>query len=152
MARGYPVDIFARMTRSVMEPGPSAEERKRRHEKRWAPLVQDPDGSWRLSACPDADDGKRVSVAFNAMVRTYRTGATTAPGLTFASGQSATPSCEPDGGGPRDTLTGLADVAESGRRAGFRSQYPPGCGGSNPPVRTHMRRLQRADCDRDRRS
>jgi hypothetical protein len=76
MARGYPVDMFARMTRSVMKPGVSSEERNRQHENRWASLVQDPDGSWRLSAHFDADDGKRVSVAFNAMVRTYRTGAT----------------------------------------------------------------------------
>lgn len=76
MARGYPVDMFARMTRSVMKPGVSSEERNRQHENRWASLVQDPDGSWRLSAYFDADDGKRVSVAFNAMVRTYRTGAT----------------------------------------------------------------------------
>ena len=76
MARGYPVDMFARMTRSVMKPGPSAEQRNRQHENRWASLVQDPDGSWRLSAYFDADDGKRVSVAFNAMVRTYRTGTT----------------------------------------------------------------------------
>ena len=76
MARGYPVDMFARMTRSVMKPGVSSEERNRQHENRWASLVQDPDGSWRLSAYFDADDGKRVSVAFNAMVRTYRTGTT----------------------------------------------------------------------------
>ena len=76
MARGYPVDMFARMTRSVMKPGVSSEERNRQHENRWASLVQDPDGSWRLSAYLDADDGKRVSLAFNAMVRTYRTGAT----------------------------------------------------------------------------
>ena len=76
MARGYPVDVFARMTRSVMKPGVSSEERNRQHENRWASLVQDPDGSWRLSAYLDADDGKRVSMAFNAMVRTYRTGST----------------------------------------------------------------------------
>ena len=76
MARGYPVDMFARMTRSVMKPGVSSEERNRQHENRWASLVQDPDGSWRLSAYFDADDGKRVSLAFNAMVRTYRTGTT----------------------------------------------------------------------------
>ena len=76
MARGYPVDMFARMTRSVMKPGVSLEERNRQHENRWASLVQDPDGSWRLSAYFDADDGKRVSLAFNAMVRTYRTGTT----------------------------------------------------------------------------
>ena len=76
MARGYPVDMFARMTRSVMKPGVSAEERNRQRENRWASLVQDPDGSWRLSAYFDADDGKRVSLAFNAMVRTYRTGTT----------------------------------------------------------------------------
>ena len=76
MARGYPVDMFARMTRSVMKPGVSSEERNRQRENRWASLVQDPDGSWRLSAYFDADDGKRVSLAFNAMVRTYRTGTT----------------------------------------------------------------------------
>ncbi len=76
MARDYPVDMFARMTRSVMKPGPSAEQRRRQHENRWASLVQDPDGSWRLAAYFDADDGKRVSLAFNAMVRTYRTGTT----------------------------------------------------------------------------
>ena len=76
MARGYPVDMFARMTRSVMKPGTSSEERNRQYENRWASMVQDPDGSWRLSAYFDADDGKRVSLAFNAMVRTYRTGTT----------------------------------------------------------------------------
>ena len=76
MARGYPVDMFARMTRHYMKPGPSSEERNRQHENRWASLVQDPDGSWRLSAYFDADDGKRVSVAFNAMVRSYRNGTT----------------------------------------------------------------------------
>ena len=76
MARGYPVDMFARMTRHITKPGTSAEERNRQHENRWASLVQDPDGSWRLSAYFDADDGKRVSVAFNAMVRTHRTGTT----------------------------------------------------------------------------
>ena len=76
MARGYPVDMFARMTRHYMKPGPSAEGRKRQRESRWASLVQDPDGSWRLSAYFDADTGKRVSVTFNAMVRTYRNGTT----------------------------------------------------------------------------
>lgn len=76
MARGYPVDMFARMTRQCMKPAVSSEERNRQRENRWASLVQDPDGSWRLSAYFDADDGKRVSLAFNAMVRTYRTGTT----------------------------------------------------------------------------
>ena len=76
MARSYPVDMFARMTRHYMKPGASAEERKRQHENRWASLVQDPDGSWRLAAYFDADTGKSVSVAFNAMVRTYRNGTT----------------------------------------------------------------------------
>ena len=76
MARGYPVDMFARMTRHYMKPGPSVEQRRRQHENRWASLVQDPDGSWRLSAYFDADDGKRVSLAFGAMVRTYRSGGT----------------------------------------------------------------------------
>ena len=76
MARGYPVDMFARMTRQYMSPSTSSDERNRQRENRWASLVQDPDGSWRLSACFDADNGKRVSVAFNAMVRAYRTGTT----------------------------------------------------------------------------
>ena len=76
MARGYPVDMFARMTRHYMKPGTSSEERNRQHENRWASLVQDPDGSWRLSAYFDADNGKRVSVAFNAMVRSHRNGTT----------------------------------------------------------------------------
>ena len=74
MARCYPVDMFARMTRHRIKPGVSSEERNRQRENRWASLVQDPDGSWRLSAYFDADNGKRVSVAFNAMVRTYRNG------------------------------------------------------------------------------
>jgi len=74
MARGYPVDMFARMTRQYMTPGPSAEERQRQRENRWASMVQDPDGSWRLSAYFDADTGKRVSISFNQMVRNYRNG------------------------------------------------------------------------------
>ena len=74
MARGYPVDMFARMTRHYMSPGASCEERKRQHENRWASLVQDPDGSWRLSAHFDHDTGKRVSVSLNQMVRAYRNG------------------------------------------------------------------------------
>ena len=69
MARGVPVDLFARMTRS---PGASCEERKRQRENRWASLVQDPDGSWRLSAYFDHDTGKRVSISLNQMVRNYR--------------------------------------------------------------------------------
>ena len=72
MARGYPVDMFSRMTRHYMSSGASCEERKRQHENRWASLVQDPDGSWRLSAYFDHDTGKRVSVSFNQMVRNYR--------------------------------------------------------------------------------
>ena len=74
MARGYPVDMFARMTRHYMSPGASAEQRRRQRENRWASLVQDPDGSWRLSACFDHDTGKHVSVALNQMVRSYRNG------------------------------------------------------------------------------
>ncbi len=74
MARGYPVDMFARMTRQYMKPGTSSEERNRQHENRWASMVQDPDGSWRLSAYFDADTGKRVSISFNQMVRNYRNG------------------------------------------------------------------------------
>ena len=76
MARDYPVDLFARMTRRYMSLGTSAEERRRQRENRWASLVQDPDGSWRLSAYFDVDTGKRVSLALNAMVRTHRTGTT----------------------------------------------------------------------------
>ena len=74
LARGYPVDMFARMTRHYMSPGTSSEERNRQHQNRWASLVQDPDGSWRLSAYFDHDTGKRVSVSFNQMVRSYRNG------------------------------------------------------------------------------
>ena len=74
MARGYPVDMFARMTRHYISPGASAEQRKRQRENRWASLVQDPDGSWRLSAYFDRDTGKHVSVALNQMVRSYRNG------------------------------------------------------------------------------
>ena len=72
MARGVPVDLFARMTRHYMSPGASCEERKRQRENRWASLVQDPDGSWRLSAYFDHDTGKRVSISLNQMVRNYR--------------------------------------------------------------------------------
>ena len=72
MARGYPVDMFARMTRHYMSPGTSSEERNRQHQNRWASLIQDPDGSWRLSAYFDHDTGKRVSISLNQMVRNYR--------------------------------------------------------------------------------
>ena len=44
------------MTRHYIKPGTSSEERNRQHENRWASLVQDPDGSWRLSAYFDADN------------------------------------------------------------------------------------------------
>ena len=74
MARGYPVDMFSRMTRQYMSPGTSGEERNRQHQNRWASLVQDPDGSWRLSAYFDHDTGKRVSISLNQMVRNYRNG------------------------------------------------------------------------------
>ena len=74
MARGYPVDMFSRMTRHYMSPGTSSEERNRQHQNRWASLVQDPDGSWRLSAYFDHDTGKRVSISLNQMVRSYRNG------------------------------------------------------------------------------
>ena len=74
MARGYPVDMFARMTRQYMSSQNSSEEHKRQRENRWASLVQDPDGSWRLSAYFDHCTGKRVSIAFNQMVRTLRNG------------------------------------------------------------------------------
>ena len=72
MARGYPVDLFSRMTRQYMSPGTSSEERNRQCQNRWASLVQDPDGSWRLSAYFDHDTGKRVSISLNQMVRNYR--------------------------------------------------------------------------------
>ena len=72
MARGYPVDMFARMTRHYMSPGTSSEERNRQHQNRWASLIQDPDGSWQLSAHFDHDTGKRVSISLNQMVRNYR--------------------------------------------------------------------------------
>ena len=72
MARGVPVDLFSRMTRHYMSPGASSEERNRQHEARWASLIQDPDGSWRLSAYFDHDTGKRVSISLNQMVRNYR--------------------------------------------------------------------------------
>ena len=76
MARSNPVDMFARMTRHYCKPGASCQERNRQHENRWASLVQDPDGSWRLAAYFDHDTGKRVSVSFNQMVRTFRSGTT----------------------------------------------------------------------------
>ena len=72
MARGYPVDMFARMTRQYMSSGTSSIERNRQRENRWASLVQDPDGSWRLSAYFDCDTGKRVSISYNQMVRNFR--------------------------------------------------------------------------------
>ena len=72
MARGCPVDMFARMTRQYMSVQDSTEEHKRQRENRWASLVRDPDGSWRLSAYFDYSTGKRVSSAFNQMVRTMR--------------------------------------------------------------------------------
>ena len=74
MARGYPVDMFARMTRHYMSSQDSTEEHKRQYENRWASMIQDPDGSWRLSAYFDYSTGKRVSIAFNQMVRAYRNG------------------------------------------------------------------------------
>ena len=74
MARGYPVDMFARMTRRYMSVQDSSEEHQRQFRNRWASLVQDPDGSWRLSAYFDHSNGKRVSIALNQMVRAYRNG------------------------------------------------------------------------------
>ncbi len=72
MARGVPVDLFARMTRHYASQTDSCAEHNRQHRNRWASMVQDPDGSWRLSAYFGYDDGKRVSLAFNRMVRTLR--------------------------------------------------------------------------------
>ena len=74
MARGVPVDLFARMTRHYAPASDSGAEHRRQRDNRWASLVQDPDGSWRLSAYYDYDTGKRISLAFNQMVRTYRNG------------------------------------------------------------------------------
>ena len=74
MARGVPVDLFARMTRHYLPQSDSCAEHRRQHENRWASLVQDPDGSWRLSAYFGYDDGKRVSIAFNQMIRAHRNG------------------------------------------------------------------------------
>ena len=82
MARGYPVDMFARMTRQYMRSQDSSAEHKRQRENRWASLVQDPDGSWRLSAYYDHCTGKRISMAFEQMVRTYRNGAVRCGPLT----------------------------------------------------------------------
>ena len=72
MARGVPVDLFGRMTRQYAAQSDSCAEHNRQRADRWASLVQDPDGSWRLSAYYDYDTGKRISLAFNQMVRTYR--------------------------------------------------------------------------------
>ena len=72
MARGYPVDTFSRMTRQYMSSQDSCEEHQRQYENRWASMMQDPDGSWRLAAYFDYSTGKRVSIAFNQMVRTLR--------------------------------------------------------------------------------
>ena len=72
MARGYPVDMFARMTREYMSSQDSCEEHQRQRQNRWASMVQDPDGSWRLSAYFGYDLGKLVNSVFNQMVRTMR--------------------------------------------------------------------------------
>ena len=72
MARGVPVDLFGRMTRQYAAQSDSCAEHNRQRANRWASLVQDPDGSWRLTAYYDYDTGKRISLAFNQMVRTYR--------------------------------------------------------------------------------
>ena len=73
MARGVPVDLFGRMTRQIeRNPKDVGAEHRRQHENRWASLVQDSDGSWRMSAYFGYDTGKRISLAFNHMVRAYR--------------------------------------------------------------------------------
>ena len=72
MARGVPVDLFGRMTRQYAAQTDSCAEHNRQHANRWASLVQDPDGSWRLTAYYGYDTGKRISLAFNQMVRTWR--------------------------------------------------------------------------------
>ena len=74
MARGVPVDLFARMTRHYASQTDSCAEYRRQHQNRWASLVQNPDGSWRLSAYYGYDDGKRISLVFNKMVRAFRNG------------------------------------------------------------------------------
>lgn len=72
LARDVPVDLFARMTRRRDNGDGGGAEHYRQRQNRWASLVQDPDGSWRLSAYFDYSTGKHVSVAFNRMVRAYR--------------------------------------------------------------------------------
>ncbi len=79
MARGCPVDMFARMTRQYMSTQDSSAEHQRQRNNRWASLVQDPDGSWRLSAYYDHCTGKRISMAFEQMVRTMRNSERRAP-------------------------------------------------------------------------
>ena len=62
------------MTRHYAPQTDSCAEHNRQHQNRWASLIQDPDGSWRLSAYYDYDTGKRISSTFNQMVRTFRNG------------------------------------------------------------------------------
>ena len=75
MARGYPVDMFARMTRQYMSCQDSTAAHQRQHENRWASMVQDPDGSWRLAAYFGYDVGKRISSVFERMTRSMRNSA-----------------------------------------------------------------------------
>ena len=85
MARGVPVDLFARMTRERMSVQDSCLEEQRQHQDRWASLVQDPDGSWRLSAYLSFSTGKRVSISFNQMLRAHRN--TDRPHVTYTGAQ-----------------------------------------------------------------
>ena len=113
MARGYPVDMFARMTRQYMSSQDSSAEHKRQYQNRWASLVQDPDGSWRLSAYYDHCTGKRISMAFEQMVRTYRNGADRCGPLTAqqrrADALANLITGEGPFGRPKTTLLAIAD-------------------------------------------
>ena len=113
MARGYPVDMFARMTRQYMSTQDSSAEHKRQRNNRWASLVQDPDGSWRLSAYYDHCTGKRISMAFEQMVRTYRNAADRCRPLTAqqrrADALANLITGEGPFGRPKTTLLAIAD-------------------------------------------
>ena len=110
MARGVPVDLFARMTRHYAAQTDSCAEHTRQHRNRWASLIQDPDGSWRLTAYYDYDTGKRISVSFNQMVRTYRNaGSGTTPQQRRADALASLITGEGPHNRPDTTLLVIAD-------------------------------------------
>ena len=74
MARGAPADLFARMTRHYERRDDDASKLQRQRDERFASMVQDPDGSWRLNARFDYSRGKRISLLFERMVKTMRRG------------------------------------------------------------------------------